>query len=295
VPPLYILMYHRVCAYTPDTACYFERGTAVTPEVFLRQIEWFGRRMKFVTLTDALQKIQLGDNKYPLCVLTFDDGYQDSLLYATQYPLTLFPIANHLADHQTLMFIDHYYALLHHAQRRKDINLSHLLPNIIEYPSIDKNLCWWVKGPVKQYLQTLPIKQKIGFLTQLGEYLIVQKTPRNQELYLSQQTLQQLACSGHQIGGHGQTHQRLTTLNLNELCAELTAAYHLVKVCHSKSPIAFCYPDGAYNKQVIEAVKQVGFNYACSVESGFWSADMKTLFNLPRFFMRNEWDEKNYL
>ena len=33
-----IPMYHRVCPRSAATACYFERGTAVTPEAFARML-----------------------------------------------------------------------------------------------------------------------------------------------------------------------------------------------------------------------------------------------------------------
>ena len=50
---------------------------------------------------------------------------------------------------------------------------------------------------------------------------------------------------------------------------------------------SFCYPDGRYNQHISDAVKAVGFDYACTVAPG--NTEPHTpFFQLPRIFMKND-------
>ncbi len=287
---LIILMYHRVCEPNSDTACYFTRGTAVTPKVFHTQIQRLSKRVKFVTLSQGMALLhRVPSETTPLCAITFDDGYRDVLEHPiSDYPLTLFPVARHLGEAHTtsLIFIDHYYALLHRAQQRHGIRLEGLLDqNPVD---IDDNLVWWVKGPVKEYLQQATLYQRNALLQQLTETLQVATIPTPQQFYLSQSELIQLAGLGHEIGGHGASHQRLTYLSEPELQRELIESYHLVeKLTGASRNNSFCYPDGQYSRHISDAVKKVGFDYACTVMQGYTQAQT-SFFQLPRFFMRED-------
>jgi len=115
--------------------------------------------------------------------------------------LTLYPVARHLGEAHTtsLIFIDHYYALLHRAQKRHGIRLEGLFD---KHPvDIDNNLAWWVKGPVKEDLQQASPHQRSSLLQKMTETLHVSSIPTPQQLYLSQAELFHLAKRGHEIGG----------------------------------------------------------------------------------------------
>lgn len=282
-------MYHRVCEQNSDTVCYFTRGTAVTPKVFHTQILGLSKRVRFVTLSQGMALLH--STKYqtlPLCAITFDDGYRDVLEHhISDYPLTLFPVARHLGEEGSgsLIFIDHYYALLHRAQKRHNIRLEGLFD---EKPvDIDDNLTWWLKGPVKEYLQQATPDQRKEILQQMTETLQVATIPMPQQFYLSQSELIKLAQMGHEIGGHGASHQRLTELSESELQRELLESYQLVEKLRGATNNSFCYPDGRYNRHITDAVKKVGFDYACTVTQGYTQLHTP-FFQLPRFFMREE-------
>lgn len=286
---LIILMYHRVCEPSLETACYFTRGTAITPQVFHAQLQELSKRVKFVTLSEGMALLhRMPSETTPLGVITFDDGYRDVLNYQiTDYPLTLFPVARHLGEAHTtsLIFIDHYYALLHRAQKRHHIRLKGFLD---ENPvDIDNNLAWWIKGLVKEYLQQATPEQRHELLQQLRETLQVATIPTPQQLYLSQAELIQLAKQGHEIGGHGASHQRLTELSESELQTELIESYQLVEKLTGARKKSFCYPDGRYNQHISDAVKAVGFDYACTVAPGYTEPNTP-FFQLPRIFMKDE-------
>ncbi|MEK8017825.1 MAG: polysaccharide deacetylase family protein [Candidatus Parabeggiatoa sp.] len=285
---LLILMYHRVCNPCPDTACYFTRGTAITPQVFHAQLQGLSKRVRFVTLSQGMALLH--STKFqtlPLCAITFDDGYRDVLDHnISDYPLTLYPVARHLGEaHTSLIFIDHYYALLQRAQKRHGIRLEGLFD---KHPvNIDNNLAWWVKGAVKEYLQQASPHQRSSLLQKMTETLHVASIPTPEQLYLSQAELFHLAKRGHEIGGHGASHHRLTFLSETELQRELIESYQLVEKFRGGMNKSFCYPDGRYNQHISDAVKAVGFDYACTVAPGNTEAHTP-FFQLPRIFMKND-------
>jgi hypothetical protein len=81
---VFVLMYHRVCELNAQTACWFARGTAVTPAHFEAQMAWLRARARFVTLAEALAP-DGESNPGPRCVVTFDDGYR--LALAERHPV----------------------------------------------------------------------------------------------------------------------------------------------------------------------------------------------------------------
>jgi peptidoglycan/xylan/chitin deacetylase (PgdA/CDA1 family) len=286
---LIILMYHRVCEPDSDNTCYFARGTAVTPKAFHRQIQQLSKRVKFVTLTEGMALLhRLPSETTPLCAITFDDGYRDVLEHnISDYPLTLFPVARHLGEAHTnsLIFVDHYYALLHRAQQRHGIRLEGFLnQNSI---NIDDNLTWWLKGDVKEYLQQAAPWQRDQLLQQLTDILQVATIPTPSQLYLSEADLIRLAQQGHEIGGHGASHKRLTELTESELQTELIECYQLVNKFRGPLKKSFCYPDGRYNQHICDAVQKIGFDYAATVTPEETQADTP-VFQLPRLFIREE-------
>jgi peptidoglycan/xylan/chitin deacetylase (PgdA/CDA1 family) len=174
---------------------------------------------------------------------------------------------------------------LHRAQKRQGIRLEGLFDqNPVD---IDDNLVWWVKGPVKAYLQQATPEQRNALLQQMTETLQVATIPTPQQLYLSQAELLHLAEQGHEIGGHGASHQRLTELYESELQTELIESYQLVEKLRGALKKSFCYPDGRYNQHISEAVKKAGFDYACTVTQGYTQLHTP-FFQLPRIFMREE-------
>ncbi|MDO9022910.1 MAG: polysaccharide deacetylase family protein [Deltaproteobacteria bacterium] len=286
----YVLMYHRVCERTEDTACWFARGTAVTPEHFATQIGWLRSRVRFVPLDAAVEGVLSGggSDQRPLCAVTFDDGYRDAQVAVDQgVPATVFAVAAHTGDARDALWFDRYYDILHSARRRASVQGALLeLPADAVVPAIDDDLCWWVRGPVKEALQAMEPTARDERLRQISEVLDASSRTLPRDLYFSRDELGALMRSGHAVGGHGASHSRLTSLDDATLAAELAASRALVDGLGDQPARLFCYPDGAWDGRVQAAVRTAGFPIACAVTEGVVSVESPRL-ALPRILMRD--------
>ena len=285
-----ILMYHRICARTLSTRCWFERGTAVDPEVAAAQINWLCPHVRFLRLSDAVDEL-FGDrtaaDERPACVVTLDDGYRDALgLRALDVPLTLFPVADHLAESARLLFFDEYYSLLHSAQIRGPVSLAGTGLETSTGPSPADDLRWWVRGPMKEALHTTQGNARDHLLGVLRERLDAPSIPSPSSLYLSRSELRALLGTGHEIGGHGTSHQRLAGVGPETLQREVAGAAALLDSLGASRRRAFCWPDGSVDHSAEEEARRRGFHSACAVTEG--AADGGSpRWRLPRILMRN--------
>jgi peptidoglycan/xylan/chitin deacetylase (PgdA/CDA1 family) len=86
------------------------------------------------------------------------------------------------------------------------------------------------------------------------------------------------AAQGIEIGSHGLTHVDLTKADDETLRAEVAASRALLSELIGAPVQGFCYPYGAIDQRVADAVRDAGYAYACAVDPG----PLKGLYALPR-------------
>ena len=73
-----ILMYHSVPG--PEAAPWIDPANAMAPEVFARQMEFLARRRRVISLSALVNELRAGAEPHSgTVVITFDDGYRDTL------------------------------------------------------------------------------------------------------------------------------------------------------------------------------------------------------------------------
>lgn len=272
--PAWIMMYHRICPLRAETRCYHERGTAVTPARFAAQVAWMAERFEMITLADLSRAERSG--RRPYRILTFDDGYRDVLEHAVPVcerygiPISVFPVAEPVAGGEAV-WVDRYYDILHRARRRGDVQARELgverWPGPV--PGLDGDARWWVRGPLKEHLHALAPASRVERLRELADILESDWRPSLcADLYMTREQLATLVAGGHEIGGHGFSHSRLTELDDSALAHELDRSRALLDELGMTGPLAFCYPDGRHDQRVRWAAANAGFSLACTVESG---------------------------
>ncbi len=284
-----IVMYHRVCALAPSTACYFARGTAVTPATFARHLDELATRFRFASLRETLAP----GSPDPLCALTFDDGYRDiaEIAYpvcaARNIPIAVFPIAAHVGESPSAAWFDTYYDLLHRATRRSGLSPWELgLEGDLVVPSIDDDLRWWVRGPLKLHLAGLAGVARACALDALAQVLA---TPMTEglaaRLYMRRTDLAALQRHGVVIGGHGATHTRLDALSPSDARDEVIASAGFLDELAVPHPRVFCYPDGGCPAHAGTLLAAAGFTWGLSVAAGPWTGEEDPM-RIPRYLMR---------
>lgn len=275
-----ILMYHRIVE-RPGALPWFERGTAVTPAAFVRQMEWLVRHFEVVPVRRLLREERtLGNGERPRAAITFDDGYRDVVVHAlpTCQALgiigTVFPVCGHQAASQPKLWFDELYLILQAAFERlgNDARVAHL------------SLNEWVRGEVKQRLQASTPEMRSVILRELARELDVGLA--SDSLYLLDGELEQLARSGWSVGGHGVTHSRLTMLSDNAVADEVRASLQFARSLDADEPL-LAYPDGAVDARVLEIVRVLGVRWAFTVEPMVVRPEVESL-SIPRFLCRGE-------
>ncbi len=85
---------------------------------------------------------------------------------------------------------------------------------------------------------------------------------------LAADALQDLAGAGIEIGSHTVTHRELTNLPDEDATRELIESRRMLEDCLGQTCRALCYPRGRFSPRIQEAVRQAGYESACTTLRG---------------------------
>ncbi|HTS01633.1 MAG TPA: polysaccharide deacetylase family protein, partial [Thermoanaerobaculia bacterium] len=94
-----------------------------------------------------------------------------------------------------------------------------------------------------------------------------------------------LAAKGIEIGSHGATHRALPPLSDAELDDEVRGSKAALEAVLGAPVVSFCYPYGAFDDRVVEAVRAAGYRAATVIRGGI-SPDLSDPFRLERIAVR---------
>jgi len=94
-----------------------------------------------------------------------------------------------------------------------------------------------------------------------------------------------LAAEGIEIGSHGATHRALPPLSDAELDDEVRGSKAALEAVLGAPVVSFCYPYGAFDDRVVEAVRAAGYRAATVIRGGI-SPDLSDPFRLERIAVR---------
>jgi hypothetical protein len=180
--------------------------------------------------------------------------------------------------------VDAWYWLLDHAVDRA---ARVPLPDGGEYRGrIDthEGKLAWVGGEPKAALLAATDAQQAAMIAALaesvGNALPVDLAAR---LYLRQTEWSALVGLGMRVGAHSVSHPRLTQVEDDALRAEVQASVDAVG--RLGGPVAFAYPDGAYDERVVREVQRAAVSSSVTCEPGVVTR-RGVRWNLPRVFIQ---------
>lgn len=284
-----ILMLHRVLDGTAAAfglpTSYRMRGTAVT----VAELERILDEAEPIVSLEAVERASgRGDDPPVGSVLTFDDGYREHLdivapLLAARGLTGTFYVATGLhGEGSAVALVDAWYWLLDHAER--GAGLVPLPDGGVFQGRLDTadGKAMWVAGPPKAaLLAAAPIHQR-RMLDALA-YSSGAALPGDlaAQLYLKPVEWRSLVCLGMRVGAHSISHPRLTQVCDDALNQEVGESVRTIaEIC---APVAFAYPDGAWDQRVVASVRAAGVSSAVTCEQGGVMADGDIL-KLPRYF-----------
>ncbi len=136
-------------------------------------------------------------------------------------------------------------------------------------------------GGADNYTVAFPILRRHGFTATF--FVITGKV--GTEGYMTWEQLKEMDAAGMTIGSHTVSHPDLTGVGVERLDKELNESCEEILRRVGTAPTAFCYPSGAFNGTVIEAVERAGYHAAVTTKPGK-EAKPDAPFELPRVRMR---------
>lgn len=278
-----VLMYHEVL---PDDVN-LPAWTIVHESDFIWQMRYLQSHFDVVTMDEALKRVSgASQAKRPFAVVTFDDGYKGNLdvvlpvMESMELPFLVY-VATQAIIENNLYWYDQIINLLDVKEdifvslelngKQEEFKIPHHAPDNVR----------WVE--MQRLLSGLKL------MTPLDRDLTVERIisgKKNASPILHMVTeldLKRLSKSNYvTIGAHTHRHELLDQLTPAEVIETLQMSNAHITRITGVAPHHFAFPNGNYNKDVVELIQKAGYESAVTTVSGFWS-DKDTVMMIPRF------------
>ena len=291
-----LLMYHRIARESFDPW-----GLAVTPERFVRQLEWLVRNRSVLSLEDFAQRHFDGTLPDAAVALTFDDGYACALetagpeLDRLSLSATVFLPAELIERGQEFWWDDLQRivigcpddVLVLNGERfplgAADAADQHWPPG--QSPRTSRQRAYlrlWKR------LHGRPDQDIAVAINDLRGQAKQASKPRSSHRPLSREHFEGFRPAGLSFGAHGLSHASLPTLSGLDLELEIGESAARCADLSGKMPRAFAYPFGDHDPNIERLVERAG--YLCACTSRRAAIDKRsTMFALPRLAI-GDWE-----
>lgn len=255
-----IIFYHRVSARKD---CWSVE--ALDPDIFEAQIRYLCRNYRILSLRELLASLNVNELPKKAVAITFDDGYKDNYLHAYpilrkyHVPATIFLASGSIGGRDLFWWDKVGYAVWHAGVRR--LQLAELGNYQLE-SDIDRR---HAALAILERLKDLPDWRKnllIGELINRAEADIPDGL--GEQLILSWEEVIEMSLNGIDFGAHTVTHPVLPNLSTGLAKWEIAQSKKDVETRIGKGVHFFAYPDGQFNAQIADIVREVGFIGACA-------------------------------
>ena len=258
-----ILWYHRVTA-KKDQWSY----EALDPRVFEEQMRYLHDNYEILSLEELVRCLYRGTllHRKSVCI-TLDDGYRDNYLYAYpvlrkyNMPATIFLTSGHVGTGALFWWDKVAYAVWH--ARVGQLGLPQLGSYRLE-SGLDRRRA---VSAILDKLKRMPDQKKNSFTEELVETAEVDIPDRlGEQFVLSWDEVLDMSRNGVDFGGHTVSHPILVNMPADQANREIVHSKKVIETVVGKPVHFFAYPDGSYNPQVVEMVKDAGFHAACTCD-----------------------------
>jgi peptidoglycan/xylan/chitin deacetylase (PgdA/CDA1 family) len=269
----FILAYHRVVPEDSRDLSFIQPGMYVTGRTFDMHIRYLLAHYDVLPLEDLISR-----RKGDACAITFDDGWRDNyvtalpILRAHGVPATIF-LATNLVGSTRWPWPDRICAYIHRASptrfadafasawhqetgERADIAIRSL-----DAFAAAEEVLRRLKHVEHGLLQRVVARLDDSF-KELNAAL------HSQRPWLSWEEVLEMGKRGISFGSHTESHVILTNVPPAEARAEIVNSGKVLAARLGKPATAFCYPNGAYNAEIVRMVAGAGYRSAVTTRSG---------------------------
>lgn len=278
-----ILALHRVLPPEERNLCY-DPDLVLSEPVFVSLLRLLRQEYAVVHLEDLLANPR-GSGGRPKVALTFDDGWEDTYriafphLMAYETPATIFACAELIDTSQTLP--EERFARLWQ-QCASSSQLAELTADLNHWgmgrrkhsPRLSKKRYW------SQELKRMPLSARLLLLEHFERRYEVIPVPTDR--FLRWDDLRVMMHTGlMRVGSHTCRHASLPAENARDMRRELEDSRTLLYDQTGVVPTMLSYPNGMYNRQVIDLVRATGFQAALALQPGV-ASPRSHRFAMPR-------------
>jgi peptidoglycan/xylan/chitin deacetylase (PgdA/CDA1 family) len=269
-----VLGYHRVVEDFARSAPGSLPGLIISRGVLERQLDWLGRRFRFVSLDELAPRLEAGDDfREPVAAVTFDDGYADvyenayPLLRAKGIPAAVFVVSDLVGTGQ-LQLYDRLYILLARAFSKTPPSRTHVAPLLrdlgLPVPSRvePRNAFAALEVLLDAYNQA--DLRRIAWALESGSPIDARAFPELRPLRWDM--LREMRRSGLMtIGSHTRSHSLLTREDPPRLDDETAGSRRALEQALGGTVEHFAYPGGRFDDVSVAAVAAAGYRIAYTI------------------------------
>jgi peptidoglycan/xylan/chitin deacetylase (PgdA/CDA1 family) len=272
-----ILSYHHVIPRRKIDEPNIMPGMYLSSEAFQEEIEWLQNQFDLVPLEEIIEKIRTGlPWEYPLCAITFDDGWKDvyehafPILKRAGVPATVFLVGEGQRSDTLNCFDSCFEVVLRIEDLKTEISGVEEIDAIIGDDDItDKR----EKARLAIHtLRGLPYDKFVLACNNLTRHLashVDYASLRDKYQMLSIDNIKHMSENGVGFGYHSKSHYILTRIPESLLDDELVIPTQEYLSAGIDLKPVFCYPDGQYNGKIISVLKNNGYQGAVTLNKGY--------------------------
>lgn len=262
---IFIICYHRVIEKQPNCK---QHGLVVDPDIFRMHIQFLKKQFIIINSFDFLEIVSHNKifNKPP-CLITFDDGWQDT--YQNAFPILLeysAPAIVYLPTNfinTSKWFWTDLFEEMFNFSRARRIQLS--------------------GSPSFSQQRGLTFEQGIDHLKQLSNIdrnKLLSELAQNSNFkigafkrrFLNWEEIKIMHKSGIiEFGSHTANHNILTKINEDEVNKELSISWEdlISRNLSDINTISFSYPNGNFNSAISDQVRKANYKFALTTIRGY--------------------------
>jgi peptidoglycan/xylan/chitin deacetylase (PgdA/CDA1 family) len=261
-----IFYYHRV----HSCPGWDPLGLNILPSLFYRQVKLLKKKITFLSLKEFIEECDhspRGPSHIPRGVITFDDGYRDSWVYA-------WPILKEFSVSPT------FFVCTNPLLRQQPLIYDRLIP-LIEREKGKDQMIRGLKGP-DQLFRRGTLREKKILVQEATRFLMTSSGPDQEsflkqfvispneeienrpskDLYLSAEDVISAQGEGIDIGSHTASHPNLRRLPREKWEEEIRGSKEELEILVGSKVSFFSYPAGQYTPEVVAYVREVGYQAA---------------------------------
>lgn len=269
-------MYHAVLPAT-ETNPAITKGH-VHADAFERHLRWLRRFAVVLPFSDAVALVRAGQAPpRRATVMTFDDGLWNQAEYA-------FPLLERYGIPAT------FFVATEHIESKRLLWFNRLVAEAVTMEP-DSNGSLSVLQQLREQLESDGSREPSEHVEAIfGSELPEGPMTERLRVALGGMSADQVASLSRspvvEIAAHTVAHPRLTSCSAERIDRELVDGRRTLEELTGRTIRFFAYPEGGYDRRVVEAVRRAGFEGAAAVEPA--EGSMNDVFRLPRLVINRD-------